>query len=378
MEEYAFSQGKRLRCGYTTGSCAAAAAKAATTLLVSGRRLSRVSLLTPKGIELSLEPVNFSAGHGWASCGIVKDSGDDPDITDGIIVYAKVEKKKEAGIAVEGGPGVGRVTLPGLACKVGEAAINPVPRRMIREAAAQAAKEAGYAGGLRIEISLPRGEELAKLTFNPRLGIVGGLSILGTGGIVEPMSDNALIQTLFLELDAQKAKGTRDLLAFFGNYGEDYARDRLHLDLSRAVTCSNFVGELLDYAAYSGFRSLLLIGHSGKLVKLAQGVMNTHSKYADCRTESLALAALFAGAAKETVQKIYAANTTDEAVQILKDEALLQPVLKEVGRRIHFYMQQRVHGKLKTGALLFSNVHGLLGLSGEAAELIELHKIIKE
>ena len=144
------------------------------------------------------------------------------------------------------------------------------------------------------------------------------------------------------------------------------------------MTCSNFVGELLDYAAYSGFRSLLLIGHSGKLVKLAQGVMNTHSKYADCRTESLALAALFAGAAKETVQKIYAANTTDEAVQILKDEALLQPVLKEVGRRIHFYMQQRVHGKLKTGALLFSNVHGLLGLSGEAAELIELHKIIKE
>lgn len=374
VEEYAFSQGRRLRCGYTTGSCAAAAAQAATHLLLGGGRLAAVGLATPKGTVLQLSPLDYQQGPGWASCAVQKDSGDDPDITDGLLVYAKAELRQEPGIAIQGGPGVGRVTQPGLACAPGEAAINPVPRRMIEAAARGEAEAAAYSGGLLITISLPRGEELAKLTFNPRLGIVGGLSILGTSGIVEPMSDRALIQTLYLEMDAQKARGTQDLLAFFGNYGEDYAREVLHLDLGRAVTCSNFVGELLDYAAYLGFRSLLLIGHSGKLVKLAQGVMNTHSKYADCRTESLALGALFAGAPLKAVQAVYAANTTDEGVQLLKELGLLQPVMAFVCQRIAFYLQHRVHGRVQTAALVFSNVHGLLGQSPGAAELLALHR----
>ena len=374
MEEYQFSQGKNLRCGYTTGSCATAAAKAAATMLLTGERVDSVRIDTPKGITLNLEPLQVELAENYVSCAIRKDSGDDPDDTNGILVFAKVERAVEPGVHIEGGVGVGRVTKPGLACAVGGPAINPTPRRMITSEVSAVMEQTGYTDGLMVTISIPEGVEIAKKTFNPRLGIIGGLSVLGTSGIVEPMSEKALIETMYVEMRAQKARGNKDLLVFFGNYGEDFTRDVMQLDLEGAVTCSNFVGELLDYAVYLGFETLLLIGHSGKLVKLAQGVMNTHSKYADCRTELFALQAMFHGASVEVGKEIYGCLTTDEVTKILKREQLFEPVMEQVTQKIDFYMQHRVHGKIKTAAFMFSNVYGILGKTEHADALIQLHK----
>lgn len=374
MEEYQFSQGKNLRCGYTTGSCATAASKAAAAMLLTGERIDSVRIDTPKGIVLNLEPLEVMLTADFASCAIRKDSGDDPDDTNGVLVYAKVEKTVEPGIMIEGGVGVGRVTKPGLACAVGGPAINPTPRKMITTEVGKVMTEAGYTGGLKVTISIPAGVEIAKKTFNPRLGIIGGLSVLGTSGIVEPMSEKALVETMYVEIRAQQAAGNKNLLVFFGNYGEDFTRDEMKLDLEGHVTCSNFVGELLDYAVFCGFETLLLIGHSGKLVKVAQGVMNTHSKYADCRTELFALEAMFHGASVEVGKEIYSCLTTDEVTKVLKRENIFEPVIEKVTDKIDFYMQHRVHGKIKTAALMFSNVYGILGKTKYADELVELHK----
>ena len=383
-----------MRRGYTTGSCAAAASKAAAVMLLSGEETDNVRLDTPKGIVLTLDVLDILRGPGFVRCAIRKDSGDDPDDTNGILIYATVSvlnanipeeecvmlprtesvEQLDKRVEIWGGTGVGKVTKPGLACKVGGPAINPVPRKMITQEVLAAMQQYGYEDVLRVVISVPDGSAIAPKTFNPRLGIEGGISILGTSGIVEPMSDRALIDTMYTEMDSRKANGYNDLLIFFGNYGADFTRDEMKLDISTAVTCSNFVGELLDYAVLKGFESVLIIGHSGKLIKLAQGVMNTHSKYADCRSEFLALQAMFHGAEPRIGKEIYQALTTDEMTKILKQEGLFEAVMEEVTKKIDFYMQKRVHEKLKTGAILFSNVYGILGETANAAELLKLHQ----
>lgn len=393
-QDVVVSQGKLMRRGYTTGSCAAAASKAAAVMLLSGEETDTIKLDTPKGITLTLDVLDILRGPGFARCAIRKDSGDDPDDTNGTLIYATVSSL-HAGIPEEelvmqprtasveqlddrveiwGGIGVGKVTKPGLSCKVGGPAINPVPRKMITQEVLAAMKRYGCDETLRVVISIPDGTAIAPKTFNPRLGIEGGISVLGTSGIVEPMSDRALIDTMYTEMDSRKANGYKDLLVFFGNYGADFTRDEMKIDISTAVTCSNFVGELLDYAVLQGFESVLIIGHSGKLIKLAQGVMNTHSKYADCRSEFLALQAMFHGASPAVGKEIYQALTTDEMTKILKREGLFEAVMEEAARKIDFYMQKRVHGKLKTGAILFSNVYGILGETAGAEELLKLHQ----
>ncbi|MBR4908948.1 MAG: cobalamin biosynthesis protein CbiD [Acidaminococcaceae bacterium] len=383
-----------MRRGYTTGSCAAAASKAAAVMLLSGEETDTIIIDTPKGITLSLDVLDILRGPGFARCAIRKDSGDDPDDTNGTLIYAtvsvmnaKIPKEEpvmqpqtasveqlDERVEIWGGIGVGKVTKPGLSCKVGGPAINPVPRKMITQEILAAMQHYGFDRTLRVVISVPDGSAIAPKTFNPRLGIEGGISILGTSGIVEPMSDRALIDTMYTEMDSRKANGDNNLLVFFGNYGADFTRDEMKLDISKAVTCSNFVGELLDYAVLKGFESILIIGHSGKLIKLAQGVMNTHSKYADCRSEFLALQAMFHGASTEIGKEIYQALTTDEMTKILKREGLFEAVIEEAVKKIDFYMQKRVHGKLKTGAILFSNVYGILGETANAAELLKLHR----
>jgi cobalt-precorrin-5B (C1)-methyltransferase len=393
-QDIVVSQGKLMRRGYTTGSCAAAASKAAAVMLLSGEETDTIKLDTPKGITLTLDVLDILRGPGFARCAIRKDSGDDPDDTNGTLIYATVSSL-HAGIPEEelvmqprtasveqlddrveiwGGIGVGKVTKPGLSCKVGGPAINPVPRKMITREVLAAMKQYGCDETLRVVISIPDGPAIAPKTFNPRLGMEGGISVLGTSGIVEPMSDRALIDTMYTEMDSRKANGYKDLLVFFGNYGADFTRDEMKIDISTAVTCSNFVGELLDYAVLQGFESVLIIGHSGKLIKLAQGVMNTHSKYADCRSEFLALQAMFHGASPVVGKEIYQALTTDEMTKILKREGLFEAVMEEAARKIDFYMQKRVHGKLKTGAILFSNVYGILGETAGAEELLKLHQ----
>lgn len=369
MEQYLYIGNKKLRCGYTTGSCAAAAAKAAALFLLSGTAPPTVRLVTPKGFPLELAVLELEMGAGFARCAIKKDSGDDPDITGGILVYAAVSRV-EQGVFITGGVGVGTVTRAGLECPVGSPAINRVPRRMIEEAVCEACAYCGYSGGISVEISIPAGVELAKKTYNPRLGIVGGISVLGTSGIVEPMSEQALVDSIKVEMDMLKAGGAKNIVITPGNYGEDYARETLGLALEEAVKCSNFVGETLDYAVRLGFEGALLVGHLGKLVKLAGGVFNTHSRYADCRMEILAAHGALAGAGVPLLGGVMNCVTTDEAADLLDGAGLLEATLNGVMNRINFHLKARVCGGLAVGAVVFSNRRGTLGMTSEAPGLL--------
>lgn len=369
LEEYVHYGQQKLRCGYTTGSCAAAATKAAAKMLLSGHAVEQIGLQTPKGILLELSVQSIHRSDESVRCAVQKDSGDDPDATDGVLVFAEVSRAT-GGILIDGGQGVGRITRPGLSCAVGEAAINPGPRKMIADCLREISAEYGYAGGWHVTVSVPDGEKLTGKTFNPRLGIVGGISILGTSGIVEPMSERALIETIRTELKQLCASGARVVAAVPGNYGETFLQEQMQL-ACRPVQCSNYIGDLLDMAVEFGLEGLLLVGHAGKLVKLAGGVMNTHSRFADARMEILTAHAALCGGSKELAEHLMGCITTDEAFSQLSESALLSPVLNSLMTKIDFYMDARVHGKLMTGAVLFSNVYGQLGQTAHAGTLIE-------
>ena len=370
MEEYIVKDGKKLRLGYTTGSCAAAAAKAAAVMLLTGRRLETVALLTPKGIRLELEVREVETGPGYVSCAIAKDAGDDPDVTGGALIFARVSRREEPGIVIDGGSGVGRVTKPGLDQPVGAAAINSVPRRMIRENLEEVCALADWSGGLEAVISVPEGERLAKKTFNPRLGIAGGISILGTTGIVEPMSDGALVGTIRAELSQRRAAGDCYVLLTPGNYGSEFIRDGLGLDPALAVQTSNFIGDALDLCRELGFSGALLVGHVGKLVKLAGGMLNTHSRWGDCRMEILAAHAGAAGAPPERLGALLECAACDDALRILREAGVYRETLERLTRRAAFHLSARAGEDLEVGTVLFSKVYGILGRTENAEALL--------
>ena len=360
-----------LRYGWTTGSCAAAAAKAAAQMLFGGEEIRHVRLMTPKGIELYLDVESVTWMPEYTECAVRKYSGDDPDVTDGLLIFAKVERCGGDQILLDGGAGVGRVTKPGLEQQIGQAAINKVPRKMITEEVSGVCREYGYSGGVKVLISIPEGEETAKKTFNPRLGITGGLSVLGTSGIVEPMSEKALTDTIYLEMKMLHESGSSYCYAVPGNYGIDFLTESMGIDPDLAVKCSNYVGETIDDARLLGMKGLLLIGHVGKFIKLAAGVMNTHSRQADCRMEVFASHAAMAGADTDTVKAVMDCLNTTEAVRILKGKGLLQDVMKTVMERIEFYLRQRAGEELQIGAIVFSSEEGILGQTENAARLSE-------
>lgn len=371
MEQYVIKDNQRLRCGYTTGSCAAAAVQRAAAMALGAVFPSeeRILLITPKGVRLELEALDQAAGDGWASCAIRKDGGDDPDVTDGALIYAKVKLDTAPEIVIDGGIGVGRVTKPGLACAVGEAAINPIPRQMILEQVQTVCREFDYSGGMRVEIAVPEGEALAKRTFNGQLGIYGGISILGTSGIVEPMSEQALIDTIKVKMNVRKADGAEYLIITPGNYGEAFLKSHILLPDLDSVKCSNFFGEALDYAEQSGFKGVLLVGHLGKMIKVSAGIMNTHSKYGDARMEILGYHAAQAGASVELLQRLSDCVTTEDAVDILEREGILEGTIRSVLRRLERKIAERVHHQLETGAILFTNQQGYLGETETAQTL---------
>ena len=371
MEEYIVKNGKRLRLGYTTGSCATAAAKAAAWMLLTDRRLERIGLTTPKGIRLDLEVKEITVSENAVSCAIEKDGGDDPDITKGAYIFATVSRTAAPGIVIDGGQGVGRVTKRGLDQPVGAAAINAVPRQMIRENLEEVCRLADYHGGLSVVISVPEGERLAKKTFNPRLGIVGGISILGTTGIVEPMSEQALIDTIRVELRQRRADGADYVLLTPGNYGSDYIRDHIFPDPARAVLTSNFIGDALLICRELGFRGALLIGHIGKLVKIAGGMLNTHSKYGDCRMEIMASHAGACGLDARRIGEMLECATCDDAVRILDEAGLRAPTLQRLTDRIAFIMKNKTGDEMETGAILFSKEYGFLCETENAQALLQ-------
>ena len=373
---YVIRNQKKLRFGYTTGSCAAGAARGAARLLLGEDEISEVELMTPKGILLHLEILDRKRSENAASCAVRKDAGDDPDTTNGILVYAKVEKflirsDMEDRIVIDGGIGVGRVTKPGLSQKVGEAAINPVPRAMILQAVEEIADQYHYEGGLKVTISVPEGEKIARKTFNPRLGIVGGISILGTSGIVEPMSEKALIDSIRVEMTQHAAMGEQYMLVTPGNYGADYLREHMELPFEKNIKCSNYVGETIDMAVDMGVKGILFISHIGKFVKVAAGIMNTHSHSADARMEVLCSNAIRAGGDLACARSILQCNTTDEALRVLDENHILKETMKEITDRIQFYLDHRSYQQILLGAVIFSNAYGYPGQTANAAELID-------
>jgi cobalt-precorrin-5B (C1)-methyltransferase len=361
-EEYRTVDGKKLRCGYTTGSCAAAAAKGSLALLLGGVASDSVEIHTPAGRTLSLPIEGSVCGSGEASCAVRKDGGDDGDVTSGCLVYARVRRRLDLGFVIEGGEGIGTVTLPGLDQPVGAAAINSVPRRMIFEALTEIAEASGFKGGLSVSVSIPDGEKLAARTFNKRLGIVGGLSVLGTTGIVEPMSEAALCGSIKAELSVLRALGHDSLTLTPGNIGLDFlARNYPGF---RPVKCGNFIGESIIMGAEAGFREILIAGHIGKLVKLVTGGFNTHSKYGDGRLFVFATFAGLYGADRDLTAELLRCATSEAAIDLLISagiwEAVFTRILRETRRQLDQFCKRLAYDSVHCDVLFFSTKHGLL------------------
>lgn len=362
-----------MRYGFTTGSCAAAAAKAAAYMLLSGRQKNTITIETPKGIPYTAEILEITRGEKAVQCAVRKDGGDDPDITSGALIYAEVSltdhtrtQATDTRIHIDGGIGVGRVTKPGLDQPVGNAAINHVPREMIAKEVLEVCDLMDYKGNLQVIISVPEGEAIAKQTFNPRLGIVGGISILGTSGIVEPMSNQALLDTIRVELNQRRAEGFDYIAVAPGNYGLDFMKKAYGYDLNKSVKCSNFIGVTIDMAVECGFTRMLLTGHIGKLIKVAGGIMNTHSKEADCRMELLSAFAIHEGAGADVAAKILDCVATEEAVRLLREAGKQQEVMDYAMERIMFYLNKRAGGRMQIDCIMYDNTFGELAKSKEA------------
>ena len=370
-----------LRKGFTSGSCAAAAAAAACRMLLSGIRLDSITIDTPAGIPYHAELLDVSMEKDRVSCGVRKDGGDDPDVTTGLIIYACVERIKEKTqsdaadvkqIYLQAGEGIGRVTAPGLDQPVGSPAINRVPRRMIMDEVRSTVELFDEEGPLSVTISAPGGEKLAEKTFNERLGIVGGISILGTTGIVNPMSEEALLATIRLELRQRRLAGQDTVVVTPGNYGMEMLKKTFDYDLEKAVRCSNFIGDTIDMAAGEGFHRMVLIGHMGKLVKCAGGAMNTHSRYGDGRMEILAAEAYRQGADIMSVRRILSSVSVDAALSVL-DEAGSDPPLRigvcnEVLNRALRNLRNKAGAGPGIEMMIYTNEHGILAESPDARE----------
>ena len=293
----------------TTGACAAAAAKAAAMRALTGTCPPRVEVEGPTGRRFSLDVLPLPDG----GCGVVKDAGDDIDATDGMTVCAAVALEDGDGpIAFAAGPGVGTVTLPGLKVPPGEPAINPAPRAMIE----RAVRDAVGARAVRVTVSVPGGEAVARRTFNPRLGIEGGISILGTTGVVRPMDESSILESLTLELGILRSLGVRDLVLTFGNTGELALRKAWGIEGRCVIQTGNYPGHVLDEAARMGFRRGLFCAHPGKLLKVAAGSFNTHNRVADGRLEALCTQAALAGADRAVVRRLYECRTTEKLQRV--------------------------------------------------------------
>ena len=362
QSQYTLVNHKLLRNGYTTGTCAAAAAKAAAMMLFTGVPVEEMPLMTPAGVLLHLIIEGTSvcrAGDGLPDCvrcAVRKDGGDDIDVTDGILVFAEVRRICSDEIRILGGEGVGTVTRPGLDQPVGAPAINSGPRSMIRTAVQEICAACRYEGGVEVTISVPEGRLVAETTFNSQMGIVDGISILGTSGIVLPMSQRALLDSIELELKMLYASGYEWIIMSPGNYGAHFLREKTALNPDFSMKCSNFVGETLDMAEAVGIRGILFVAHIGKFIKLSGGIMNTHSRESDARMELLAAAALRSGVPSGTVLKILDCLTTDEALLVLRQEApgYVEAVISLVAERIQHHLDRRTAGRIQTGVILFS------------------------
>lgn len=372
MEEYVYIDGKKYKRGYTTGSCATAAAKAASYMLLTKFPVEVVNIDTPKGIPLNLKVENINIQDDYVECSIRKDGGDDIDATHNMHIYARAEFIDSKEIIITGGNGVGRVTKKGLGIEIGESAINKTPRNMINN---EVRKVIGEDKGVKITIFAPEGELIAKKTFNPRLGIVGGISIIGTTGIVEPMSDEGWKKSLSIELEMKKAQGIDKIILVPGNHGEMFIKETLGIDIKYIVRTSNFIGYMLKEAQRIGFKKILMAGHLGKYVKIAGGIFNTHSKVADARNEILLANLALMNAPFELIKKVNECLTTEEFIEIINFKEyegykeIYNILSNKCRERIDIYLNDE---EIDVEVMIFSMEKELLGQSEKASDLKEI------
>lgn len=376
FEMYIETGGKRLRCGYTTGSCSAGAAKAAAMVLFNeAETLSEIGIASPKGINITMPIASIVNFDDYVECTILKDSGDDPDSTRGIEIKARVrainntqcvindakcsmlndqctmdnsQYEFEDGnrVVLKGGLGVGTVTKDGLFVPKGEPAINPVPRKMIIE---EVMKVLPNGERVEVTISVPQGIEIAKKTFNPRLGIEGGISILGTTGIVYPMSEESLKASIKLEIN-QKALNNERLILTFGSLGDNYCKE-LGFKEDEIVICSNFIGFALETCVSYKVKSIVLVGHIGKMSKIAYGCFNTHSRVTGVRLEVLGLELALLGYDISLVEKVLREKTCEGAVMMLG--AGYSKLYENIGKKIVARISEYVYEELEVQAVMY-------------------------
>ncbi|CEN92310.1 cobalt-precorrin-5B (C(1))-methyltransferase [Paeniclostridium sordellii] len=372
MEEYVYIDGKKYRRGYTTGSCATGAAKAASYMLLTKKVIKTINIDTPKGIPLTLKLENIEIKENYAQCSVKKDGGDDIDATHNLDIYARVEFIDSNEILITGGTGVGVITKKGLGVGVGEAAINKTPRIMINN---EVRKVIGEDKGVKVTIFVPDGDAIAQKTFNPRLGIIGGISIIGTTGIVEPMSDEGWKKSLSIELEMKKAQGLDKIILVPGNHGEMFIKEKLGIDMKYVVRTSNFIGYMLKEAQRIGFKQILMAGHLGKYVKIAGGIFNTHSKVADARNEILIANLALMNAPFELIKSTNECLTTEEFIDVLEKDEYRE--YKEIYNILSQKCKERVdthinYEEINVEVMIFSMNKELLGQSKKAGDLKEV------
>ncbi len=364
MERFTVKNGKRLRSGFTTGACAAGAAKYAAHMLFTGENTGSVSINTPAGINPEFKVIDVVLRDSYAECSIIKDAGDDPDITNGIRITARAEFIPGDTVEVLGGTGIGVVTRKGLSVAPGKHAINPEPMKMIlREV--ESVRPPGR--GLLITISAPDGVDIAEKTFNPRLGIEGGISILGTTGIVEPMSSDAARESISLEISMLKESGEQCAVFVPGRYGKDFAVNNCGIAEGRIISIGNYAGYLLEQAVYYGMKDIVLVGHTGKLVKLAGGNFEMHSRVSDAKFEIIAANYILCGGKSETAVRIMNCTTTEEALEYIDVEGFYPHICGRIRERC----MAHIYNRMNIEVVIFSMERGLLAATDGADKLIE-------
>lgn len=367
---HVWHNGKEYRKGYTTGSCATAAARVAALMVLRQHVIDQVSIVTPSGITLCLNVEQPLIEGQSATAAIRKDGGDDVDATHGMLIFARVKLNDSGNIELQGGCGIGVVTRKGIGLPVGSPAINRTPRQTIEAAVREVI---GPARGANIEIFAPEGEARARKTYNDRLGILGGISIIGTTGIVTPMSEESWKRSLALELEMKRAAGLDKVILVPGNHGERFVREQLELDGNCVVTMSNFVGYMVQEAVRLGFRHIVLIGHPGKLIKIAAGIFHTHSHIADGRMETLVAHLALMGAPLALLQDVSRCSTTEEALEIIAEQgwsAVFTVLAARICERV-LEMLRFAESPPLCDAILFSFDNQILGASRPVAEIAE-------
>ncbi len=371
MEEFVYVNGKKLKKGYTTGSCATAASVAAAHLLLNSEECEEVVVISPVDKEIRIPIVSLKrTDEKTAIAAVRKNGGDDADATHGMLIYSKVVLREDSEITIEGGEGIGRVTQEGLLVPIGQPAINPKPRKMIQD---NVRKIIGDNLGADIQIFAPEGYEIAKQTMNRNLGIIGGISILGTTGIVTPMSEDSWKAAISIELEMKKKQGFERIVLSPGNYGEDFAVNKMMIDEKKIVSMSNFVGYVLKEVQRIGFKEVLMIGHLGKLIKVSAGIFSTHSKDADARAEILVANLALMGMSVPDLERISNCLTTEAAGDIISEMGY-EGVYKIIADKIKYRSEKLLkfrEPKVKVDVVIFSSKTGLLSSTKSIKELME-------